>query len=322
MPMATNLDTSMRPPAHQPEPLHQVVPAQPEYTVNDLINAPKYTWNMKIVKVHTGGGANYDPKEAVEDLHAKLHDQVETTTGLEIPKEQFYVEYNKPGEMAPSDDHGFFTLMAPKPLKPIVMDLTGERGGLLYTGDERGTRYKLDYFDYVAPDLTDKPARREKNELYFFRLCPLNKKNGLPQRAIRDALALHIAMFGMTIQKHKDAFKHSLDTNRLWDGDWHVEYDIDWSRVPRDEKGDVNLTGLKDLTLDVDKNEKAFLKFKEDRMRNVWYACHQCFKAIPKCQCGLVVTNKPTGKKPQTAAQKDAQAQQRMKKRAAKDMSF
>ena len=57
-------------------------------------------------------------------------------------------------------------------------------------------------------------------------------------------------------------------------------------------------------------------------MRVVWDACHLCFKSLPRCQCGQVATNKATGKKPQTAAQKNAMAQQRMKKRAAKDMSF
>ena len=210
--------------------------------------------------------------------------------------------------------------MAPKPLKPIVMDLTGEKGGLLYTGDERGTRYKLDYFEYVAPDLIDKPARREKNDLHFFRLSPLNKKNGLPQRVIHDALALHIAIFGMTIQKHKDAFKHSMDKDReKWDGDWHVEFDVDWD----DECGiSPNIVGLKDLILDEATKEKAYLKFKEDRMRVVWDACHQCFKSLPKCQCNLIAPDKPTGKKPETAAEKNAQAKQRMKKRAAMDMSF
>ena len=57
-------------------------------------------------------------------------------------------------------------------------------------------------------------------------------------------------------------------------------------------------------------------------MKTVWDSCHQCFKPIPRCQCGFVVTNNAAGKKPQSAAQKDAKALQRMKKRAAKDMSF
>ena len=47
------------------------------------------------------------------------------------------MEYNKPGEMAPSDDHGFYTCQVPMPLKPLVMDITGEKGQLLYTGDDR-----------------------------------------------------------------------------------------------------------------------------------------------------------------------------------------
>ena len=233
MPMATNMDTSMRPPAHQPEPLHQVVPADPKFDLNELIHAGKFAFNMKIVRVYAIGGANYNPKGAVPTLNSKIQDLMGEMTGLVIPEAQFYVGYKEPGKEAPSDDHGYFEVQVPKPLKPLVMIITGEKGALLFTGDERGNRYKLEYFDYVAPDVSEKPARREKNKMYFCRLCPLNKMNGLPQRVIRDALQLHFAKFGITIQTHEDAFKQSMDKDReQWDGDWHVEFDVDWDHIP------------------------------------------------------------------------------------------
>ena len=324
MPMATAIDTSTRPPALRPEPVHQVVPAAPEYDLNEIIHAGKFPFNMKITRVYAIGGANYNPQEAVPILNAKVQDLMEQKTGLEIPKGQFMTEYKEPGKEAPSDDHGYFALQVPMPLKPIVMIITGEKGALLYTGDERGNRYQLEYFDYVAPDLTNKKARREKNTMYFFRLCPLNKYNGLPQRTIRDVLALHLAKFAIFIQPHEDAFKQSLDADReQWDGDWHVEYNVDWNRIPRDDRGIAPwLVGLKDLTLDEVTNEKAFLKFKPDRMANVFDACNICFKPLTVCQCNMIPQAKPTGKKPQTAAERNAQAKKRMKKRADMDMSF
>ena len=59
MPMATSMGTSLRPPAHQPEPHHQVVNAAPKFDLNELIHAGKFAFNMKIIKVYSGGGANY-----------------------------------------------------------------------------------------------------------------------------------------------------------------------------------------------------------------------------------------------------------------------
>ena len=79
---------------------------------------------------------------------------------------------------------------------------------------------------------------------------------------------------------------------------------------------------MKDLTLDEVTNEKAFLKFKPDRMAKVFDACNICFKPLTKCECGMIPQAAPTGKKPQTAAERNAQAKKRMKKRADMDMSF
>ena len=44
---------------------------------------------MKIIKVYSGGGANYNPKEAVPILNSKLQDLMGEMTGLEIPEAQY-----------------------------------------------------------------------------------------------------------------------------------------------------------------------------------------------------------------------------------------
>ena len=315
-------DTAIQPPPTDPTAI------VPKLTVPTLVESARYTFCLKIIGIDASGGANYDPEEAVPFLNAALQDEMMTLTALTIPEDQYFVDFDKPPDQAPSNYHGHFNCTIPSPLKIFVPDLTAEGGKLTFTGDSKGNKYKLEFLTYIAPDVTDKQPRREKNQLYWFLLCPLNKKNGLSRRQVHDALVEHLASFGVTIQKHKDAFKPHMDKNReQWDGDWHVEYDIDWTKVPKNPRnGENDISKMKTMILDEATNQMAYLRFKEHQIRVVWGACFKCFKTLEAvtdgCTCMLVPQAAPTGKKPQTAAQKSTQAQARIAKKAKMNFTF
>lgn len=317
------LQHPQQPPQGPPNDERSVVP---KITMQDMKDQSPYIFNLRITAIQTTA-TNYDPQRAISNLNATLQDALATKSGVEdIPMHMYRVVFEHPAPTGGSKDtinYGKFICQVPGPMESYVADLTDpEKGGeLQFTGDGAGNNYKLAFEAYVAPE--NKEKRREPNEKQWFHVIPLTK-NGItsvPQRLAYERTAGHIANFGMTIMDHEDAFKARTtnDKEQAKPG-WHVEYNVDYGRIPLDRSSRYDVRDLKEFYLDPETRERAKIWIRPDLLRMIFGACHVCWKNQDNCDGHD--PKQPSGAKRTSAAEQDQSAKLRMQKKAKQNFGF
>lgn len=130
----------------------------------------------------------------------------------------------------------------------------------------------------------------------------------------------------MKIQAHDDAFKPKMLRDTEHDGEqqdgnkWHVEYDLDWEKVPLTRGSYANVQGINMIEFESDDPNAPPLTgkiwFRADLLHKIFGACKVCYAHTALCLGHEERKPRAEGKRP-AAQEANEAAQKRIAKKAA-----
>ena len=240
-----------------------------------LSNARPFVMDLIVIGAQASLGA--DPAKAATTLAAQAHTDITSLLGYDVPFTYFHAYFqHADGDQVPTDR---FVLSVPGPLKDLFQRLILKEHKLLFTGDDKGNKYKLAYsgeHKKTARTLLD--TEQDENAwciLHVSRDCPLSRTE--LYMCTHDILKQH-DMELVEFEQQQDK------QNMVGMPSYRILY-----RLPNLPKsGHVNLSKLKSFPLYDNDGETADIGkiwFKGECVSLVFNqrVCMKCFKGEELC---------------------------------------